>query len=120
MSVTVDSTTIISEEIVRDNKKRLIFTHLVSDGSVLGPFVEHRDGDDDETAINSFLSASRTSYEQVLNQPPPDPEEDFLEMLLSNGDDEFIKQTLEITDLKLAALKGKLDVIKEPIKEVIK
>lgn len=119
MSVTVDSSNVISEEIVRDNKKRLIFTHSVSDGSTLGPFIEHRNEDDNQEAINSFLSASRASYEASLNQETPTPEEDFLEMILSQEDD-FIKETLEITDLKLQALKGKLGDIKDPIKEVIK
>lgn len=112
MSVTVDSSEIISQEIVRDNKKRLIFIHNVSDKTVLGPFVEHRNGDDDEQAIQDFLASSRASYEQSLNQPPPDPEEEFLEMILQQGDDEFLKKALEIDTTKLLSIKSKLDQLK--------
>lgn len=106
--ITITSSHILSEDEVRNGFKRIIFTHTTSEGKVIGPVVEHRSEEED---ANEFLESSKISYENSLNQPPPDEEEQLLEMLMGFGD-ETIKSALQIDDSKLEVVKESYETIK--------
>jgi len=77
------TSTLISDEPARGRRK-LTFQHEAEDGTVYGPFVEHRPIDDDVTA---FLAAHAVSTETAqIPAPAPTPLEQVVGLIrvLSN------------------------------------
>lgn len=66
--MTITNTEIVSQEIQRDDKIKLVFIHHLSNGTALGPIVEYRPSEEN---IEYYLVLSKILYEASINREAP-------------------------------------------------